>query len=67
MRVEQDAVGFAAEARQGFKDHDCVAEVRTAGRVLTVGIARPIDVFVAEGGFVNWGAVREEANGGGAP
>lgn len=65
LRVEEDAVSFAAEARKCFEDHDGVAEVRTAGGILAVGVARPIDIFVAEGGFVDWGAVGQEGYGGG--
>ena len=67
LRVKEDAVSFAAEPRKGFEDHDCVAEVGTACRVLAVGVPRPIDIFVAKGRFVNRGAVREEGHGGGAP
>lgn len=54
LRVEEDPVGLAAQPVQRLEDHDGVAEVGTVGRVLGVGVAGPVDVFVDEGGSV-WG------------
>ena len=52
LGVEEDPVGFAAESSQRLEHHDRVAEVGAVGRVLGVGVAGPVDVFVDEGGGV---------------
>jgi len=67
LRVEKDAVGFAAEAGESFKDHDGVAEVGAISRILAVGIAGPVDVLVDEGGGVDGGVVGEEGEVGSVP
>ena len=51
-RIQQYAIGSAPQPLQGFEHHEGVAEVGTAGCVLAVGVAGPIDGAVAEGGRV---------------
>lgn len=67
MRVEQDPVGAAAEAMEGFEYHDCVAEVGGVGGILAVGEAGPVDVLMDEGGGVGRGMLRENMYVGGLP
>lgn len=52
LRVQQQAIGPAAQPVQGFEHHERVAEVRAAGRILAVGVAGPVDGAVAERGRV---------------
>lgn len=50
LRVQQQAIGPAAQPVQSFEHHERVAEVGAAGRILAVGVAGPVDGAVAEGG-----------------
>lgn len=47
--IEEDAVRLGFQSRQGFKEHNGIAEVCARRSILAVRIARPVDRGESEG------------------